>query len=182
MKKILLVFDGRRFSDGVFEFVKNLNHQQNVFATGVFLASIDYAEFLRAYGGLGWAAVAEASIEMDEMKIDENMGHFMKLCRENNIEHRAIRGYEDHIIEQIKMESRFADLMVISSELFYNTTTHEPGEDYLGEVLHKTECPVVLVPEKYNMPANIILAYDGGEQSVFAIKQFAYLFPEFKNL
>ena len=34
---------------------------------------------------------------------------------------------------------------------------------------------------KFNFPSHIILAYDGSASSVFAIKQFAYLFPELCN-
>jgi len=33
--------------------------------------------------------------------------------------------------------------------------------------------------EKFNFPKSNILSYDVSESSVFAIKQFAYLFPEF---
>ena len=35
-----------------------------------------------------------------------------------------------------------------------------------------------MVPEKFDFPESIILAYDGSKESVYAIKQFAYLFPE----
>ena len=45
--------------------------------------------------------------------------------------------------------------------------------------MHDAECPVLIVPEKFNFPESNILSYDGSESSVFAIKQFAYLFPEF---
>jgi hypothetical protein len=37
---------------------------------------------------------------------------------------------------------------------------------------------VLIVPEKFVFPESNILAYDGSESSVYAIKQFAYLFPE----
>ena len=37
------------------------------------------------------------------------------------------------------------------------------------------------MPEEFNFPAHIILAYDGSSSSVFAIKQFAQLFPELCN-
>lgn len=40
------------------------------------------------------------------------------------------------------------------------------------------KCPVVLIPENFEFPTSNILAYDGSESSVYAIKQFAYLFPE----
>ena len=48
----------------------------------------------------------------------------------------------------------------------------------MQEALHDIECPAVVVPENFDFPENNILAYDGSESSVFAIKQFAYLFPE----
>jgi hypothetical protein len=35
---------------------------------------------------------------------------------------------------------------------------------------------------KIRFPENVILAYDGTEQSVYAIKQFAYLFPEMAEM
>ncbi len=38
-----------------------------------------------------------------------------------------------------------------------------------------------IVPENFQFPENNIIAYDGVEPSVFAIKQFAYLFPGLYN-
>jgi hypothetical protein len=43
-------------------------------------------------------------------------------------------------------------------------------------------CPILLVPEKYEFPKGVLLAYDGTDDSVFAIKQFAQLLPELKDL
>ena len=37
----------------------------------------------------------------------------------------------------------------------------------------------MLVPEDYKLPNKVVLAYDGKPDSVFAIKQFTYLFPHF---
>jgi hypothetical protein len=37
----------------------------------------------------------------------------------------------------------------------------------------------LIVPEHFQFPEKNILAYDGTDSSVYAIKQFAYLFPEF---
>ena len=38
------------------------------------------------------------------------------------------------------------------------------------------------MPEKFEFPKSIVLSYDGTEESVFAIKQFAYLFPELTDI
>ena len=48
----------------------------------------------------------------------------------------------------------------------------------LEEILKRAECPVMMVPENFTVPTQVVLSYDGGESSTFAIKQFAYLFPE----
>ena len=75
-------------------------------------------------------------------------------------------------------ETRFADALLISSELFYaNVSVNQPNF-YLEEVLKKAECPVMLVPENYTEPDHVVLAYDGNESSVYALKQFAYVFAE----
>jgi hypothetical protein len=50
--------------------------------------------------------------------------------------------------------------------------------DYLMNAVHKAECPVLLVPEYFMFPQSNILAYDGSDSSIFAIKQFYYTFPE----
>ncbi|RYE55804.1 MAG: hypothetical protein EOP18_05350 [Rhizobiaceae bacterium] len=68
----------------------------------------------------------------------------------------------------------------MSSEAFYQNVGTENTE-YLKEALHSAECPVVVVPESYAFPEANILAYDGSESSVFAIKQFMYLFPELSD-
>jgi hypothetical protein len=41
---------------------------------------------------------------------------------------------------------------------------------------------VLLMPDKATLPGELILTYDGSEASVFAIRQFAYVFPEFCRL
>ena len=43
MKKIILISDGRNFSDAAFEFAKRLNELQPILLTGIFLPQTDYA-------------------------------------------------------------------------------------------------------------------------------------------
>jgi hypothetical protein len=81
-------------------------------------------------------------------------------------------------ISSLIEESRFADGLLVSSELFYENVQKDQPNFYLEEVLKKAECPVMLIPENYEEPQQVILTYDGNESSVFAIKQFAYVYPE----
>ena len=182
MKKVIVVFDGHHFSEGAFEFIRRLNEKDPILVTGIFLPVVDYAELLYSLGGMtGPLYYTDIAFE-DTGIIQKNISHFKSLCLQNGIEYRIHPDLERHVISEVKLESRFADLLILSSELFYENLGKDTQENYIENALHKAECPVLLVPEHYHFPENVILAYDGSESSVFAIKQFAYLLPEFVNL
>jgi nucleotide-binding universal stress UspA family protein len=48
-------------------------------------------------------------------------------------------------------------------------------------LLAESKCPVVLAPRTFTEPKNIVFAYDGSDASLFAIKQFSYLFPQMRD-
>lgn len=79
-------------------------------------------------------------------------------------------------------ESRFADLLFISGQSFFSNISKDQPNEYMQELLKKTECPVVIVPDQFQVPAKVMLMYDGEASSVYAIKQFAYLFSEMADL
>ena len=183
MKKVLLAFDGEHFSQGVFEFVKQMNKHQPVLAIGIFLPAVDYAELLYSYGGVPAGPLyINDVITADEALVQKNIGIFKELCEQNGIEYRIHSDTTTPIVNSLKEETRFADLLVLNSRSFFENTGPTVQEDYITNVTHKAECPVVLVPGDYKEPQNIILAYDGSTQSIFAIKQFSYLFPHYSGL
>jgi hypothetical protein len=182
MKKIIIPFDGGHFSKGAFSFVNSLHEMKHVLLTGIFLPEVDYARFF--FFPTAFAApVYIAGIEnFQEENIDTNIEQFAQACQRNLIEYRIHKDLFGSSISQLTKETRFADLMVIGSEAFYTNGIVDGSYEYLKDALHTTECPVIIVPEKFNFPSNIILAYDGSASSVYAIKQFANLFPELCNL
>lgn len=179
MRKILLVFDGINFSEGAFEFARRLNEKNQILVAGVFVPQVDFAN-LWSYAGAGSGAVTIPLIEDEEAKlIEKNIERFKQLCEKNKIEYRVHKDFYDFALPELKKESRFADLIIIGSEKFYASLGVNGPNDYIKNALHDAECPVMVVPEKFNFPESNILSYDGSESSVFAMKQFAYLFPEF---
>lgn len=182
MKKIVIPFDGSHFSDGAFAFAKEIRERQPILLTGLFLPEIMYP------GPYGFTGVGTLDIpalipllETDNTKlINQNIQHFKELCVREGIEHRVHQATEEFALSQLRKESRFADIVIVGSQVFYNynDVNEATNEDYLASLLHHAECPVILVPELYEFPRQVILAYDGSESSVYAIKQFAYLFPE----
>lgn len=179
MKKILLAFDGTHFSEGTLRFAKQLNDKQPILITAAFLPQVDYAN-LWSYsgGGTDGSTFIPLLEDADAEAVKKNIERFEAFCHTNRIRFRIHKEYFNFTLPELKKESRYADLLIISSEVFYEQAgTGQPNE-YLKEALHDVECPVIIIPEKCELPKSNILAYDGSGSSVAAIKQFAYLFPE----
>lgn len=179
MKKVIISLDGQHFPKGAFEFVKNINLENKILLAGVFLSPIDYSKLL-AYTGLeGITIMPEWLVKNeDDVLVNKNISLFKEACIAEGIEFRIHKDTDLMAISSLIEETRFADALIISSDLFYANISKQQPNFYLEEVLKRAECPVMLIPENYEEPEQVVLAYDGNESSVFAIKQFAYLFPE----
>jgi nucleotide-binding universal stress UspA family protein len=181
MKKILIAFDGTQFSEGAFEFAHRLNQISPILLTGVFLPQLSYAN-LWSYAGAMAGAVYVPMIEEEEAaQVDNNIRRFEELCTSNGIAYKVHRDFMDFALPELTRETRFADLLLISSEKFFEAFAGTQPSDYMREAIQETECPVVVLPESFVFPSQNVIAYDGSGSSVFALKQFAYLFPEFRN-
>lgn len=181
MKKIILVCDGMQFPEGAFEAARWLNKLQPVLLTGVFMPQVSFASLWSYTHALGGPAIVPM-IDTDENEtIRENIRHFENGCQQHGITYRVHTDYADFALPELKRETRFADLLLLSSERFYHNILGDEDIEYIGEVLHEAECPVLVMPEKFDFLATNVIAYDGSASSVYAIKQFAYLFPELCN-
>ena len=84
-------------------------------------------------------------------------------------------------ISDILLESRFSDLIIVDPETSFRKVDKEFPGSFIRDVLLAAECPVVVSPYQFEGLDEVIFAYNGTRSSVFAIKQFTYLFPEFKR-
>lgn len=178
MRKIVIAFDGTHYSDAALKFALRLNEKNPVMVTGAFMPQTDIASLWNYNGGSSSGPDLIPLVGDDSgEEINKNIRRFENYCAGHNIEYRVHKDYFDFAIPELKKETRFADLLILSSENFYANMGSEPNE-YLKETLHEVECPVILVPDTFEFPAYNVLTYDGSESSVHAIKQFAYLLPE----
>jgi hypothetical protein len=179
MKKVLLAFDGSHYSEGALEFARQLYEKNPFLLAGIFMPQIDYSA-LSNYSGVGKTGSLFIPLVEDEdtTAVQENIQRFEDYCRKKGIEYRVHKDFYDFALPELKKETRFADLLILSSERFYKQAGTKEPNDYLEEALFGAECPVVVIPETFDFPVNNILTYDGKKESVYAIKQFAYLFPE----
>lgn len=179
MKKLIIALDGQHFPKGAFEFVKTINASTKLLLAGVFLSPVDYSKLLAYTGMEGVALMPEWTLQNeDDIPVNKNISLFKEACTAEGIEFRIHKDTDLMAISSLIEESRFADALLISSDLFYVNVSSDQPNFYLEEVLKRAECPVMLVPEEYEEPGHIVLSYDGNESSVYALKQFAYVFPE----
>ena len=183
MKKILLAVAENKLPEGAFEFIRQLNEINPVMVTGVFLREIVYTfdppfSYYGMVGGTTFSAETEAIVMED---IQKRITWFEKSCQTNGIEHRIHNDSDDLVVSELVKETRFSDLLVVSAEAFYHLSETTEPEGYLKSILHLAECPVLIVPNKFNFPEKTVLTYDGSESSVYAIKQFSYVLNEFCN-
>lgn len=182
MKKIIIAFDGSNYSEGALQFVDKLRDKGPVYAVGIFVPLVNLsALWSRAHSEAKGSLATVLLEDEDTASVQENISRFKKFCQDRLISFDVHEDFNDFAIPQLKKESRFADLLIIGSERFYEFANRHGNNNYLDVVLHDVECPVMIVPEQFEFPQHTILAYDGSADCTYAIRQFAYLMPELHN-
>ncbi len=177
MRKVIIPFNGGKYSEIAVSFANTLNKIQPILITGIFFTEFEFSKFFLLTESLPEAGY-ESIIQSEKEVIKKNIERFINSCKKNDIQYALHEIEDDFTIPELTKETRFADLMIIASKDFYKNSE---TTDYLKDMLHHTECPVLIVPKEFYFPSQNILAYDGSASSVFAIKQFAYLFPDLCN-
>ncbi len=181
MKKILFLCDGDNFPQGAFRFIRQLRESEAVFAKGLFFTSIDTEQLIP----IGFIPVSEPYVKLKEEEkivLRKSQDRFSAECTLHGIKCQ-VHPYNGSWDKDLFIkESRFSDLVVISEELFCRDVLDVQPNYFMGETLRVSECPVVVVPEDFESVDRLAIAYDGGKEALFALKQFAYLFPNYTDL
>src|SRR5437763_15979303 len=121
MKKVIIAFDGTQFSEGAFELARNLNELDPILLGGVFIPQLSYANLWSYSGAMAGGAYVPMIEEEEGELIQKNIEQFESLCIKNNISFSVHKDFNDFAVTELKRETRFADLLIISSEAFYDS-------------------------------------------------------------
>lgn len=183
-KKILAVFDGYKFSQSTLEYAIQLTKEADAYLVGVFLDE----SFYRSYNTLQILKTYKNAEQIllkldakDQKKRDAAVKQFQKACGQAGIAYTFHRN-TDIAIHELKQESIFADLIIINDSETFSRVAEDSPTRFIKELLSDVQCPVLVVPNKFIAIDKIILLYDGGPSSVFAIKMFSYIFNGMGNL
>jgi hypothetical protein len=180
MKKIILISDCKCFTSTAIQFLTKLPQEGKLFILGEFAQSRNFEELIESVSTPYMRVLADL-IEQDREALEENILLFTRSCRREGISYRVNKEYHPFEIDMLVKESRFADLMIISSNLVHPQKDGK-YEPVLKDLLTKSECPLLILPQNYSPVKRVVVAYDGKKESMFALKQFFYLFPVFTHL
>lgn len=114
--------------------------------------------------------------EEDQQSLNDAIQVFEDFCSTNQINYKVRKDFLDFALPALKKETRFADLVILTPESF--SVLGPDSFELLKNFLHGAECPCLVIPDGSDFPELNILAYDGSETAVYAMKQFCYLFPQ----
>jgi hypothetical protein len=186
MEKILLAINGINVNRNALEFACYLARLTKSKIIGVFLENLvaDENPVLKQMHGLrylDWEVDEKSDEYTSKMElIERNISIFKEGCinREVRFGFHRDRGVP---AQELIEESRFADVIIADSETSFNKRYEGVPTEFVRDILKKTECPVIIAPENFDAVDEIIFTYNGSASSVFAIKQFTYLFPQLND-
>lgn len=153
----------------------------NVIDFGCYMAKLTHSRLTGLFlEGLKEERPVVAVAENGTVTVEANIHRFREacLCRETlSLIHRD-RGVP---LSEVVAESRFADLIIVDAETAFSRKDAVVPGRFAKEVLRNAECPVLIAPYSCGEIDEIIFAYDGSPSSVYAIRQFAHLFPDLRN-
>ncbi|HLK29101.1 MAG TPA: universal stress protein [Puia sp.] len=179
MRKILLAIDALNVHTPSIDFACYIAGLTKSKLTGVFLENVlseEIAEEVYA------APLNENELSRNQRQaiVEQNIHFFKEACVGRGVNvciHRDRGTPATEIIE----ESRFADLIIIEPDMSFKKKLEGSPSGFVRDVLSEAECPVIVAPQSFDGLDEIMFSYDGSRSSVFAIKQFTYLFPELSS-
>ena len=118
-------------------------------------------------------SAASTSYQSEVVAIDHSVALFKNACEKRGVRY-SIQRVKDKLVNQIVRESRYADIVVAEVEGSFHSKT----EHFIKELLEDAECPIVIAPESFEGIDEVVFTYNGTRSSMYAIKQFCYLFPQ----
>lgn len=182
MEKILLAIDSQNLDENSVDFACYLAKLTGSSLTAIFLDDLIYEEVtLHVTGDMPYAdpSMTGEGVEVRAVVRDQHIRLFQQLAEEADVR-AQIYGNTGVPSLDIIAASNFADILILDSNSFSGAYEVSPTR-FLKDILQDAACPVIIAPASFQDIDNIVFFYDGGKSSLFAMKQFSYLFPELKS-
>ena len=184
MKKFLAVIDGFKISQSTIDYSTHLAQAADAHLVGVFLDDSIYRSF-STYKVMAehkdFDKIVNKLDEKDKIKRDAAVLYFQKACEKSKISFSVHRN-KNIALQELKHESMFADLIIIDEHETFTKHHEQVPTRFIRDLLTDVQCPVLVVPKDFMPLEKIVLLYDGGPSSVYAVKLFSYIFGNLNDL
>ncbi len=178
MKKIIAAFDGLKYAVSTRQYAIYIAKQSHAHLVGVFLDDFTYHNY-KIYDLIdektGVINNKRKDLEAKDAEMrSEAVADFEKNCMQAGINY-TVHHDRSIALQEILHESIYADLLIINSHESLSNYSKKIPTDFIRDVLANAQCPVLLIPKKFKPIEKVMLLYDGGPSSVYAVKMFSYL-------
>jgi len=184
MKKFLAVFDGYKMSTSTLEYAIQLTKLADAHLVGIFLDEFIYHTY-SVYDVMTTYKDYEKELKKlnakDEEKRHKAALEFQRVCEKEGVRF-SIHKNKNIAIQELKHESMFADLIIISESETFTKYKESLPTRFIKDLLGDVQCPVLVVPDAFKSIDKIILLYDGAPAGLHAIKMFSYILGNPQNL
>ena len=183
MEKILFITDGLKLDQSALEFTCYLARFSRSTVTGIFLENMlaNVKPVLEKITSGVFQGSEQRAFETKKEIIAASRNSFLDICRRNSVRCN-IHNDLGIPVSEVVAESRHADLAVVSPNLSFDSKEEAAPSRFVKILLEEAECPVIIAPDSFKEIEEIVFTYNGSASSVFAIKQFTYLFPNLEDI
>ncbi len=182
MKKILAVIDAVNYKE---EQLKTIEYMSTMLKGNLAIVMLEdvnsitplmVPDFAQGVPGHYYEIVIRAAEEKGRI-VKANTEALRNACKERDLT-CAIHSDKGAAAEEIILESRFADLVLLGKELSFPFLFDTDPTGFVKNVLTNAQCPVLVIPEEISEIKGVIFTYNGSFSSMHAIKAFVGIFPE----
>lgn len=180
--KIVLVIDATNFNKEQFEYALYIATQAKGELTALFLENSTQLHMpVSKYSHIqGYQLTNDEGDAVKKELIEENVEAYITACEMKNtiaVFQRAKGIPLDETIEA----SRFADLLLLSDDLSFAFSQEDGPAKFTEEVLTLAQCAVMVMPKTMLEINEVFFTGNGSFSSMYAIRQFTYLFPHLRD-
>lgn len=180
MKNILAVIDILNFSETQLDLIQYITRLMKGKLTIVLLEIIPPPFPAPLPGVLDALFYGEQSMENNirerQLEMAENTEKLRAACASRGMG-VTLHTYAEAPLEAVIIESRFADVLLVTHDLSLSAIRGGNPPDFIHELLLQAQCPVLTLPDDMQTIKETVLAYNGSYSSMYAIRAFFHLFP-----
>lgn len=180
MEKLLLVMNSHKADTKAISFGCYMARLTGSKLTGLLIEEVSLETASPAYKQSYYKKTKLREDHSILMDTDQVMRYFSAECRLQGVT-SDVYSEKGTPLEKVLYESRFADMIILTPDLFLTSQNETIPTTFVKQVLSKAECPTIIAPGYFKEIEEVIFCFDGSDSSLFAIKEFTHLFPHFKS-